>query len=113
MGRTIATFHQLIEQTRARFALYRRALRREDQQAFDSLFDRAKYYAGSGSMDAPSSPLETILLTFLLEQEKTLRALEACLTDVQARLRALENGNAERLVAGPLSDPGGHGPVGD
>ena len=106
MGRTIATFHQLIEQTRVRFAPYRRALRREDQQAFDALFDRAKYYAASGSMEAPSNPLETILLTFVLEQEKALRALES-------RLRALENGDAERLAAGPLPDAGGHGAVGD
>jgi len=105
MGRTIATFHQLIEQTRARFAPYRRALRREDQQAFDALFDRAKYYAASGSMDAPASPLETILLTFTLDQEKTLRALEACLTDVQARLRALENTDAERLAAAGRAGP--------
>ena len=99
MGRTIATFHQLIEQTRARFAPYRRALRREDQQAFDALFDRAKYYAASGSMDAPASPLETILLTFVLEQEKTLRALEA-------RLRALENTDAERLAPHPRASGG-------
>jgi hypothetical protein len=106
MGRTIATFHQLIEQTRARFAPYRRALRREDQQALDSLFDRAKYYAASGSMEAPANPFETILLTFLLEQEKALRALES-------RLRALEKNDAERLVAGPLPHPGGHGAVGD
>jgi len=94
MGRTIATFHQLIEQTRARFAPYRRALRREDQQVFDSLFERAKYYAASGSMEAPANPLETILLTFVLEQEKALRALEA-------RLHALERGDAERLAPHP------------
>lgn len=107
MGRTIATFHQLIEETRARFAPYRRALRREDQQVFDHLFARAKYYAASGSMEAAWDPLDTIFLTFLLEQEKTLRALEE-------RLRVLENDNgAQRLAAGPLSGARGDGSVGD
>ena len=107
MGRTIATFHQLIEETRARFAPYRRALRREDQQVFDRLFERVKYYAASGSMEASWNPLDTIFLTFFLEQQKTLRALEE-------RLRLLENTHAaHRLAAGPLPDPGGDGAVGD
>jgi hypothetical protein len=107
MGRTIATFHQLIEETRTRFAPYRRALRREDQQVFDRLFARAKYYAASGSMEAAWDPLDTIFLTFFLEQERTLRTLEE-------RLRVLENDNgSQRLAPGPLPDAGGDGSVGD
>jgi len=106
MGRTIATFHQLIEETRARFAPYRRALRREDQQVFDYLFARAKYYAASGSMEAAWDPLDTLFLTFLLEQEKTLRALEE-------RLQVLEDDHgAPRLAAGSLSGTRGDGSVG-
>ena len=85
MGRTIATFHQLIEQTRARFAPFRRALRREDQQVFDELFERAKYYAASGSMEVGWDPLEAILLALLLEQQKALRALEARLSEERPR----------------------------
>lgn len=106
MGRTIATFHQLIEQAQARFAPYRRALRREDQQVFDDLFARVKYYAASGSMEASWNPLDTIFLTLFLEQQKTLRAL-------QERVRVLENDNAaQRLAAGPLSSPRRNDPVG-
>jgi len=109
MGRTIATFHQLIEQTQARFAPYRRALRREDQQVFDELFARVKYYAASGSMEAGWEPLDAIFLSMLLEQQKRLRALEG-------RLRAVEleeNDHAEWLAAGPLPGAGGNGPVDD
>jgi len=83
MGRTIATFHQLIEQTRARFAPFRRALRREDQQVFDELFERAKYYAASGTMEADAEPFEAVVLAFLLEQQKTLRALETRLKEAE------------------------------
>lgn len=107
MGRTIATFHQLIEQTRARFAPFRRALRREDQQVFDELFERAKYYAASGTMEAGAEPFEAVVLSFLIEQQKSLRALEA-------RLRLLETADAALgMVARPLSGAGGDGPLGD
>ena len=107
MGRTIATFHQLIEQTRARFAPFRRALRREDQQVFDELFERAKYYAASGTMEAGAEPFEAVALAFLLEQQKTLRALDI-------RLRLLENADAtDCLAARPLPGAGGDGPLGD
>jgi hypothetical protein len=107
MGRTIATFHQLIEQTRARFAPFRRALRREDQQVFDDLFERAKYYAASGTMEAGAEPFEAVVLALLLEQQKTLRALEA-------QLRLLENADATfGMVAGSLPGAGGNGPLGD
>lgn len=75
MGRTVATFHQLIEQSRARFAKFRRALRHEDQQVFDELFERVKYYAASGSFEAAWDPLDAVFLALLLEQQKELRAL--------------------------------------
>jgi hypothetical protein len=116
MGRTIATFHQLIEQAQARFAPYRRALRREDQPVFDELFARVKYYAASGSMAAGWEPLEAIFLSMLLEQRKQLHAQEARLQALAERLRALERpeGNhAQRLAAGPLPGAGGDGPVDD
>jgi len=96
MGRTVATFHQLIEQSRARFAKFRRALRREDQQAFDELFERVKYYAAAGSFETPWDPLDAIFLALLLEQAKELRAL-------RERVQTLEsNGAPHRLAARSL-----------
>ena len=92
MGRTIATFHQLIEQTQARFAKFRRALRREDQQVFDELFARVKYYAASGSFEAAWEPLEVIFLAMLVGQQKQLAALSK-------RLEILENPDANRRLA--------------
>lgn len=92
MGRTVATFHQLIEQSRARFARFRRALRREDQQVFDELFERVKYYAASGSFETPWDPLDAVFLALLLAQEKELRAL-------RERVQALETDGALRGVA--------------
>jgi len=98
MGRTVATFHQLIEQSRARFARFRRALRREDQLVFDELFERVKYYAASGSFETPWDPLDAVFLALLLAQEKELRAL-------RERLQTLETNGAIHHVA-PRSLPG-------
>ena len=107
MGRTVATFHQLIEQARARFARYRRTLRREDQRVFDELFERVKYYAAAGTAETPWEPLDAIFLSLFLEQQKNLHALHQ-------RVEALENSHGtRRLAAGPLPDAGGDGPVGD
>ena len=100
MGRTVATFHQLIEQSRARFAKFRRALRREDQQVFDELFERVKYYAASGSFETPWDPLDAIFLALLLEQEKELRVL-------RGRVAVLENHGAPRDLAPHPSSLGG------
>ncbi|MFQ5663916.1 MAG: hypothetical protein ACE5HL_08795 [Terriglobia bacterium] len=107
MGRTIATFHQLIEQTQARFAPYRRALRREDQAVFDELFAWVKRQAAAGSMEASWNPLETIFLTLFLEQQKAIRALAE-------RVQVLEGEDAaRRLAAGRISGARGDGSVGD
>ena len=42
MGRTLATFTQLVQQEIDSWSRYRRALRREDQQALDVLFAAAR-----------------------------------------------------------------------
>ena len=44
MGRTVPTFRQLIDDAIARWAKFRRALRREDQEYFDRLFRRVRTY---------------------------------------------------------------------
>jgi hypothetical protein len=49
MGRTLATFTQLLQQELDSWRRYRRALRREDQQAFDALFAAARYHAPAGA----------------------------------------------------------------
>ncbi len=47
MGRTIAPFSQVLENEFAGWSKFRRALRREDQEAFDGLFAAAKYHCAA------------------------------------------------------------------
>jgi len=76
MGRTLATFTQLIEQETASWRSFRRALRREDQAVLDKLFQAAKYHMAAGSYASKASPFETMLVAMLIESSKINALLE-------------------------------------
>jgi hypothetical protein len=76
MGRTVPTFVQLIQNTIARWSAFRRALRREDQKHFDKLFRRARWYTQAATYQCNDNPMEAILLSIALDQEKRLDMLE-------------------------------------
>ena len=76
MGRTVPTFRQLIDDAIARWAKFRRALRREDQEYFDRLFRRVRSYTQAATYQASDNPMEAILLSIALDHEKRLDALE-------------------------------------
>jgi len=72
MGRTVLPFSQVLEREYAEWKKFRRALRKEDQEAFDRLFDRAKLHVQAAAYVASPWPLESILLAICLEHEKLL-----------------------------------------
>jgi hypothetical protein len=82
MGRTLPPFSQLIESERRAWAPFRRALRKDDQAAFDRLFDCAKLHVQAGVYLSRPWPFEVIAMAILLEQHKRLEQLlarcEAC-----------------------------------
>lgn len=76
MGRTLATFTQLVQQEIDSWSRYRRALRREDQQALDVLFAAARHHASTGAYLARETPFEVMLLSMLIEQQKHVVMLQ-------------------------------------
>jgi hypothetical protein len=76
MGRTVPTFRQLVDDAIARWAKFRRALRREDQEYFDRLFRRVRSYTQAATYQASDNPMEAILLSIALDHEKRMDALE-------------------------------------
>jgi hypothetical protein len=76
MGRTVPTFRQLVDDAIARWAKFRRALRREDQEYFDRLFRRVRSYTQAATYQASDNPMEAILLSIALDHEKRLDELE-------------------------------------
>jgi hypothetical protein len=72
MGRTVMPFSFVLEEERGRWREFRKGLSKEDQEAFDRLFDRAKMHTSAGVYMSHPWPLETILLSICLEHEKIL-----------------------------------------
>ena len=72
MGRTVLPFSQVLEQEYEEWKKFRRALRKEDQEAFDRLFERAKLHVQAAAYTSHPWPLESILLSICLEHEKLL-----------------------------------------
>ena len=96
MGRTVPTFRQLIDDAMARWLKFRRALRREDQEYFDRLFRRVRSYTQAATYQASDNPMEAILLSIALDQEKRLDALERA---AQPAEKYMEKLDASRISA--------------
>ena len=112
MGRTVPTFRQLIDDAIARWSKFRRALRREDQEYFDRLFRRVRNYTQAATYQASDNPMEAILLSIAIDQEKRLDALEhATLERAALERAALEHAalppeaNASIAVSRPEKNP--------
>ena len=81
MGRTVLPYSHVMESERDRLKPFRRALSKEDQQAFDRLFDRAKMHNSARVYMANPWPMETILLSICLEHGKMIEEILGKLTE--------------------------------
>jgi hypothetical protein len=75
MGRTLPTFNMYLENEIAEWRGFRRALRREDQEAFDRLFALAKRHMAEAAAAARPVPFDALLMAILLEQQKQIERL--------------------------------------
>ena len=75
MGRTVMPYSQVMESERERLKPFRWALSKEDQQAFDRLFDHSKMHTSAGVYMANPWPMETILLSIILEHGKMIEEI--------------------------------------
>lgn len=90
MGRTVVPIAQVLQQEREEWAKFRRALRKEDQAAFDTLFESAKYHSAACSYVSRPVPMESVFMAILLEHQKMISTL-------QQRVKELEEqGGTER-----------------
>ena len=86
MGRTLATFTQLVQQEIDSWSRYRRALRREDQEALDVLFAAARHHTSAGAYLARETPFEVMLLSMLIEQQKHVVMLQQKVMILETRM---------------------------
>jgi hypothetical protein len=64
-----------MEAERERLKPFRKTLSKEDQEAFDRLFDRAKMHTSAGVYMSHPWPMETILLSICLEHGKMMEEI--------------------------------------
>ncbi len=91
MGRTVLPFSQVLEREYSEWKKFRRALRREDQEAFDRLFERAKLHVQAAAYTSHPWPLESILLSICLEHEKLLLKHEKFFTDIRNKAQEIKS----------------------
>lgn len=75
MGRTVMPLQLCSGRGASKVERVRRSLKKEEQEAFDRLFDRAKFHTHAAVYMAHAWPLETILVSICLEHEKMLREI--------------------------------------
>ncbi len=79
-------FNQSLEQQIEEWKKFRRALRKDDQQFLDRLFEKARLHAEAGISFSRPWPFETILISILLEHEKALAELKSKLKAYEDRV---------------------------
>jgi len=98
MGRTVLPFSQVLEQEVQEWRKFRRGLRKEDQQFLDRLFEKARLHVQAGVYASRPWPFETILISILLEHEKTL-------VELKSKLKALETDTTQAGTPSPSWPP--------
>jgi len=83
MEMTPLSFTQVLVHEIQEWEKFRRALRKEDQQFFDRLFEKAMLHVEAGGLVSRPWPFETILISILLEHEKALSELKSKLNAVE------------------------------
>jgi len=84
MGRTMPSAMQVFDSEAARWAKFRRALRREDQDTLDELFIEARRHVAAMSYVSSPAPMEAILLAMLLGERRSFKALREKVRKLEA-----------------------------
>ncbi|MCZ8156862.1 MAG: hypothetical protein O9264_12115 [Leptospira sp.] len=83
MGRTIAPYSRQVAQIEESLSEFRRALRRSDQEIFDDLIRTAKLQVQAGVMAASPYPIDSMLMTMVIELKKEISVLRNELKQIQ------------------------------
>ncbi len=76
MGRTVPTYRVHLEGILGSWMDYRRALREKDRVLFDAVALKARQHASAASFCAHLDPIETALLSVLIEMQREIQELK-------------------------------------
>jgi hypothetical protein len=86
MGRTIPTIAGLLDKERTELGRFRRALRKEDQLAFDELWVHVTKHMMACNQANHLLPLEIFFFAMLLEEHKEVKRLQRQIDENQSRM---------------------------
>jgi predicted ATPase len=76
MGRTVPSFRTVLDSIVIDLADYKRTLRKNDRAVFDRIMDMAREHASASTVAATIDPMETIMISILIEQQKQIDKLK-------------------------------------
>ncbi|MCD4843442.1 MAG: hypothetical protein K8R25_03040 [Methanosarcinales archaeon] len=76
MGRTVPSFRTVLDDMIIDLADYKRTLRKNDRVVFDRIMDMAREHASASTVAATIDPMETIMISILIEQQKQIDKLK-------------------------------------
>ena len=76
MGKTVESYRVALDLEVLRWSSFSRALRKEDRDVFEQLIDVCRNYASAGSNSARPVLFEPMVLSILIDQQKTLNMLK-------------------------------------
>ncbi len=95
MGRSVPTYREELMKLISEWSGFRRALKGAEREAFDELIISAKKHITAGQNQANPDPMETMLLSILLEHRLILDRIERRLQDER-----MDIGHLPRLSEG-------------
>jgi hypothetical protein len=90
MGRTLQTYSKLLLQRQQELGKFRRALRAEDQHAFDTLFEQARKHIQASVYYSDPDPAEAFFLSILIENSKIIDKLQTRMNELEEQLKTLK-----------------------
>ncbi len=99
MGRTLPSAMMVFDAEAARWAKFRRALRREDQEVFDAVFRDARRHIAAMAYASSPVPMESILLAMLIDARRSVVILEERVRDLEGRPGTGPDGAGNRVAS--------------
>jgi uncharacterized coiled-coil protein SlyX len=95
MGRTVLPFSQVLAEQQQQLSKFRRALRLEDQQALDALFEQARLHIQAAVFYGSPDPAESFVISVLIEGWKAIDKLETRVNELEKQLSSIKASNGE------------------
>ncbi|XDD49350.1 hypothetical protein AB3N59_13160 [Leptospira sp. WS92.C1] len=83
MGRTVTPYSRQMQQVESSLLEFRKGLRKPDQEIFDDLIRTAKLQVQAGVMASGPYPIDTMLLTMMIDLKKEIQILKKEQTGVK------------------------------